>query len=53
MLSVFDSHKLERFDEGKLTDHQISMMLINAIKKLEAHVEKLQMQVDEVINKHD
>lgn len=38
MIEVFDEGDLEKFDEGQLREHQIQMMLIIAIKKLESAI---------------
>jgi hypothetical protein len=48
MFEAFDENTLDRFDEGKLRDHQIQMMLINAIKKIESAINVLRIELDEV-----
>ena len=37
--SAFDEWRLNKFDEGKLERHQIDMMLINAIQRLEKRID--------------
>ncbi len=39
---AFDDWDLERFDAGKLDEHRINMMLINAIKFLEKRINDLE-----------
>lgn len=48
MTEVFEEYQLERFDQGHLTEHQIYMMLINAIKNLEATVNRIDHDLSEV-----